>query len=74
MDQIYKTLNSKISKEKTIDVQDAGQTPGPFVPVVSEKKLIFKRPKDYLAQAKSVIVLGIHYPDVLIERAVTPPA
>ncbi len=36
-----------------------------------EVKLI--KPEDYLPQAKSIMVVGVHYPDTPLERAYEPP-
>ncbi len=56
-------------------VQDVGRmSKGPFVPKVIPKKLKVKTPFNYLSDAKSVIVLGMHYFDAALETAGKPPA
>lgn len=38
------------------------------------EEIKLKRPKDYVSGAKSIIVIGMHYPDTPLDRAYEPPA
>jgi len=55
-------------------VEDKGHLYGPFVPSITKTQLKVKSPEDYLRNAKSVIVIGIHYPNTPIETAKVTPA
>lgn len=56
-------------------VQDVGRlSKGPFVPKVTEKNIRVYSPFDYLKNALSVIVLGMHWFDAVIDNAGRPPA
>ena len=33
-----------------------------------------KRPEDHLRNVKSIIVIGVHYPDAVVDRALEPPS
>ncbi|MFN4227908.1 MAG: hypothetical protein ACK4F0_07220, partial [Candidatus Ratteibacteria bacterium] len=43
-------------------------------PTIKKEKLKLKGPNDYLEDAKSVIVIGLHYPDAVIDYAKITPA
>lgn len=60
----------------TIEVIDRSRATSyhPFVPVVRERELSLKRLDDWLPGAKSVIVLGLHYPDAALDIAKVTPA
>ena len=51
-----------------------GPRHGCFKPVGSVQKIHVKSPNDWLEGARSVVVLGIHYPDSCMDRAAQPPA
>jgi epoxyqueuosine reductase len=56
-------------------VSDAsGSSYGPYVPAVERREVRLKGPEDWLAGAKSVIVLGLHFPDAALDTAKTTPA
>jgi|GEM_PF-170964 len=56
-------------------VLDVGRlSKGPFDPKVVPKTIKLKGPRDYLPDAKSVIVLGMHWFDAVLDRAGKPPA
>ena len=38
------------------------------------KEMKLKRPEDYLHNVKSIIVIGMHYPDTVVDRALEPPS
>ena len=42
---------------------------GPYEPVIKHEERLIKHPKDYIADAKSVIVLGMHLQSELIENS-----
>jgi epoxyqueuosine reductase QueG len=46
----------------------------PFIPVVHQHKIALKHLDDWLPNARSVIVLGLHYPDASLDNAKVTPA
>lgn len=79
LNKIYPFLESAFGEEETIIAENKptkivmGGTDFDFI-IKGKEKIKIKRPNDYLPNAKSVIVIGIHYPYALIERATKPPA
>jgi len=79
LNKIYSSLESAFGGEKTIVVENKpenivmGSMDFNFA-VKGIEKIKIKRPIDYLPDAKSVIVIGIHYPYALVERVAKPPA
>jgi len=79
MNKIHPSLEMAFGREKTIIAENKpekivrGGTDFNFV-VKGIEKIKIKRPADYLPDAKSVIVIGLHYPYALVERAAKPPA
>ncbi len=66
---------SRLRKDETVfHVIDNNPRMTPFDPVVTEQKRLIQSAKDQLADAKSVIVLGMHYPETPAERVGQPPA
>lgn len=55
-------------------VEDAGLYYGPFVARVKSQSTRVKRPADRLEGAKSVIVLGVHFPHTALDAAKVTPA
>ncbi|MCM8766950.1 MAG: hypothetical protein NC901_02670 [Candidatus Omnitrophica bacterium] len=55
-------------------IYDISPIYGHTSPVIKKEKLKLKEPYDYLKDAKSVIVIGLHYPDAAIETAKITPA
>ncbi|HCG77421.1 TPA: hypothetical protein DEW49_05965, partial [bacterium] len=47
---------------------------GPYIPEIKAVNSELKGPKDYLSGAKSVIVLGLHFPDACLNTAKITPA
>lgn len=45
-----------------------------YIPSVSKINRKLLNAQDYLKNAKSVIILGLHYPETVVERAQKPPA
>ncbi|MDD2708960.1 MAG: hypothetical protein PHV34_13320 [Verrucomicrobiae bacterium] len=75
--ELQPQLETILAREKGeyFIVQDVGRlSKGPFEPKVIPKTLRVKSPRDYLPDARSVIVLGMHYPDAVVDRAAKPPA
>lgn len=65
----------EIRKDETIfHVMDKNPRMTPFDPVVTEYKRVIQTATEQLSDAKSVIVLGIHYPETPVERVGQPPA
>jgi epoxyqueuosine reductase QueG len=50
-----------------IDIQ--GGPHGKFIPEITREDIKLRKPEDYVKNAKSVIVLGMHFPDELIRNA-----
>ena len=64
-----------IRKDETLFcVVDKNPRMMPFDPVVSEQKRLLQSASDLLPGAKSVIVMGIHYPETPAARVGQPPA
>ena len=74
IDEITKQLYNIRKGEKQFIVEDKNTRMMPFDPVVTEKEREFVKPTDLLHDAKSVIVLGMHYPDTPAVRVGQPPA
>ena len=56
-------------------VTDAsGSIYAPYAPAIERREVRMKGPEDWLAGAKSVIVLGLHFPDAALDTAKTTPA
>ena len=55
-------------------VEDKGFPFGPYVPQIQRIKSGLKTPEDWLPGAKSVIVLGLRYPDSSLDTAKITPA
>lgn len=46
----------------------------PYRPEVFEYRRKLRRPSDYLAGAKNVIIMGLHYPEIVQKMTIKPPA
>ena len=55
-------------------VEDKNPRMMSFDPIVTEEKRTFIKPTDLIHDAKSVIMLGMHYPDTAATRVGQPPA
>lgn len=64
---------SEYYRKTYIEAEDKGGIFAPVVPKLSNKRLVLKKPKDYLPNAKSVIVMGIHYPYACLEQVYRLP-
>ncbi len=60
--------------EERETVYDSAHIYSPYSPVIEKEKIKLKEPKDYIEDAKSVIVIGIHYPDASLDTAKITPA
>lgn len=56
------------------EVIDIGKIYGPYVPAIREKENILRRLENWFPEAKSVIVLGLHFPDTSLDTAKVTPA
>jgi len=76
-EKIYENFIRKIKKflpEKYIEVLDTGPIHGPFIPELKEKEIKIRRIKNYLSEGKSVIAIGLHFPDACLDNAKITPA
>lgn len=65
----------EIRKDETVfSVVDKNPRMMPFDPVVTEHKRMIQSASELLPGAKSVIVMGMHYPETPVERLGQPPA
>jgi len=55
-------------------VRDRGQIYGPYVPEIHTEALSLKSPEMWLEGAKSVIVMGLHFPHSTVDTAKVTPA
>ncbi|MBR7165546.1 MAG: hypothetical protein IKD18_04625, partial [Clostridia bacterium] len=74
IDSIAAQLRTLRKGETQFVVEDKNTRMMPFDPVVTEEKRIFTDTSDMMHDAKSVIVLGMHYPDTPVTRVGQPPA
>ena len=68
-DQLKKIVNEKELGKRIIDSNTALSYHGKYIPQIIDEDLKIRRPEDFVKGAKSVIVLGMHYPDELIRNA-----
>jgi len=71
-DNVLKDLRANVNEaELAEEVVDVGSSPihGPWVSKVVKTDKRLRSPADYVPGAKSVIVLGMHFPDELIRNA-----
>lgn len=74
IDGIVAQIRNIRKGETQFTVEDKNTRMMPFDPVVTESPREFTNTTDYVSDAKSVIVLGIHYPDTPATRVGQPPA
>lgn len=74
IDQITDQLRELRKGETQFIVEDKNTRMMPFDPVVTEVKREFTKASELIHDAKSVIVLGLHYPDTPATRVGQPPA
>ncbi|MEI6421486.1 MAG: hypothetical protein WCP55_04655, partial [Lentisphaerota bacterium] len=68
-DQLKKVVDEKQLGKRIIDGNRKLSYHGAFIPEITEEDVKIRKPSDLLKGAKSVIVLGMHYPDELIRNA-----
>ncbi|MBQ3084874.1 MAG: 4Fe-4S binding protein [Clostridia bacterium] len=74
VDRIAEQLREIRKGETQFVVEDKNIRMMPFDPVVTEVERGFTKPTDLIHDAKSVIVMGMHYPDTPATRVGKPPA
>ena len=74
VDRITDQLREIRKGETQFVVEDKNIRMMPFDPVVTEVERSFTKPTELIHDAKSVIVLGLHYPDTPATRVGKPPA
>ena len=74
IDSITSQLQALRKDETRFVVEDKNLRMEPFDPVVTQVKRQFTKATDLIANAKSVIVMGMHYPDTAATRVGQPPA
>lgn len=74
IDRITEQLRCIRAGEKRFLVEDKNSRMMPFDPVVKEELRTFTSATELLRDAKSVIVMGIHYPETPAARVGQPPA
>ena len=74
IDEICDQLSAIRKDETRFVVEDKNLRMEAFDPVVTEVKRTFTKTTDLVSDAKSVIVLGMHYPDTASTRVGQPPA
>ncbi len=74
IDAIAEQLRNLYGNETVFTVSDNNPRMMKYDPVVTEKKREFTKPTELLKGAKSVIVMGMHYPETPVERLGKPPA
>ncbi len=65
---------SKFKLDEKEIVYDNGHIYAPYSPVIKKEKIKLKELKDYIEDAKSVIVIGIHFPDASLDTAKITPS
>lgn len=70
MDQLKEVKEN----EETFVVKDKNPRFYKYDPIIDKKLRKLISPEEYVKGAKSVLVLGLHYPETVVERAAQPPA
>jgi ferredoxin len=68
-DQLKKVIDEKQLGKRIIDANRKLTYHGKYIPEIIDENLKIRKPSDYVEGAKSVIVLGMHYPDELIRNS-----
>ncbi|NLB42568.1 MAG: epoxyqueuosine reductase, partial [Clostridiales bacterium] len=74
IDSIAEQLKDIRKNETIISATDKNEPFNPYDPLIEIKKRAIRNTSDYIDGAKSVIVVGIHYPETPVERLGQPPA
>ncbi|HIE51236.1 MAG TPA: hypothetical protein EYP85_05715, partial [Armatimonadetes bacterium] len=74
-DSLVEGLRLVIDEEALgLEVRDAGGPHGPVIPQIELGEARVLHPNDHLPGARTVLVLGLHYPAQNLVRATEPPA
>ncbi|MBA7556801.1 Epoxyqueuosine reductase [subsurface metagenome] len=63
-----------LSQKENFYIEDKGAGYGPYIPEIKSINSGLRTPEYYLSGAKSVIVLGLHFPDACLDIAKITPA
>ena len=74
IDSLAHQLRQLRKDETVFHVVDKNPRMMPFDPVVTQHKRVIQSATEQLADAKSVIVMGMHYPETPAKRVGQPPA
>jgi epoxyqueuosine reductase QueG len=74
IDSLADQLRQIRKDEKIFSAIDKNPRMMPFDPVVTEQERVIQSATDLMKDAKSVIVMGMHYPETPAERVGQPPA
>jgi len=74
IDDLARQLRELRRGETVFQVVDKNARMKPFDPVVTEQQRVILSATDQLPDAKSVIVMGMHYPETPVKRLGQPPA
>ena len=74
LDTLTEKLESIKGGEKLFLARDKNQMFKEYLPEVHEVQRRIYKPSDYLKDAKSVIIFGLHFPGKVSEMALQPPA
>ena len=74
IDSLANQLRQLRKDETVFHVVDKNPRMMPFDPVVTQHKRVIQSATEQLADAKSVIVMGMHYPETPAKRVGQPPA
>jgi len=73
LNKIADSLQSIVEDKNYFIAVDEGWPVGKAIVKVIPSPLKIKRPSSYLPDAKSVIVLGLHYPNAALDNAISSP-
>jgi epoxyqueuosine reductase QueG len=74
IDSVVDQLSGYAADQMILDAEDMNDLFTTYDPKVTPRKLRLCKPQDYLPEGKSVLVLGLRYPEAALERAGKPPA
>jgi len=74
MNSVLSQIKKVKGDEEILTVIDKNPRFYQYDPIIKKKKRILYAPEDYVKDAKSIILLGLHFPEGVVERAGKPPA
>jgi len=76
LEAVFPSIKALYGNEKTIEVKREWVAGTPTAPIkeVALSEVKVRNLDEYLPGARSVIVLGVHYPATILERVAKPPA